>query len=76
MLAAGAEPELHAKTKMEIFVACCPPEFLGCNVLALIDTSSTESRVSLDLTIEIQLQAFLWRPFLKMFQLSFLDQSN
>ena len=29
MLAAGAEPELHAKTKMEIFVACCPPEFLG-----------------------------------------------
>lgn len=27
MLAAGAEPELHAKTKMEIFVACCPPEF-------------------------------------------------
>lgn len=27
MLAAGAEPELHAKTKMEIFVASCPPEF-------------------------------------------------
>lgn len=37
MLAAGAEPELHAKTKMEIFVACCPPEFLG-NGLALVDT--------------------------------------
>jgi len=28
MLAAGAEPELHAKTKMEIFVASCPPESL------------------------------------------------
>lgn len=28
MLAAGVEPELHAMTKMQIFVAACPPESL------------------------------------------------
>eukprot|EP00913_Durusdinium_trenchii_P006968 g6553.t1 len=27
MLAAGTEPELRAKKEMQIFVACCPPEY-------------------------------------------------
>ena len=29
MLAAGVEPEIHAKTEMDVFVACCPPQWLG-----------------------------------------------
>lgn len=27
MLAAGVEPEIHAKTEMDVFVACCPPQY-------------------------------------------------
>ena len=45
MLAAGAEPELHAKTKMEIFVASCPPESLvalGMHGMVEDDNESVE----------------------------------
>ncbi|CAE7576794.1 Mpi [Symbiodinium natans] len=27
MFAAGVEPEIHAKTEMDVFVACCPPQY-------------------------------------------------
>ena len=35
MLAAGVEPEIHAKTEMDVFVACCPPQWPGLSALVL-----------------------------------------